>query len=208
MKLLIVSDIHQEESVIGKLKELKDREKPDHFLVCGDVSGAVTFAKEFLEAFPDVFIVPGNWDSQSVNGVLTEAKNYVHRKRIVLDEFNLVGFGYSNITPFDTFGELSEDKIYSQMSELEIDEHTLLLLHCPPKGFFDIAKGVHVGSESIRKIIEEKKPFCAFFGHVHEHQGSQEYQSTRLVKVPAAIDCKACIVELNGKVMKVKFVII
>lgn len=207
MRLLIASDIHQEEESIERMKM---KEGYDHLLVCGDISRNVSFAEEVLEAFPDAFIVPGNWDSEAVNKVISKAKNFAHKKRFELNELNIVGFGYSNITPFDTFGELTEEEIYSQMSGLDIDQNTILLLHCPPKEYFDEVGGEHVGSESILKIIQEKKPFAAFFGHVHDHSGTRKLDTGNctLVKVPSASGMRACVAQINCKEMKIEYVIL
>ena len=213
MRLLVVSDIHDEEAA---QERIKDKMAPgngfDHLLVCGDITHKVSFAEDFITMFPDAFIIPGNWDSTAVDETIAGAKNFCHMKRIELesdggDGLNIVGFGHSNITPFNTYGELSEGGIYSQMSGLDIDKDTLLLMHCPPKGYFDdICAGKHAGSESILRVIKEKKPFAAFFGHVHEHAGTLKLKSTMLVKVPAAKDMKACAVEFNSRRMIVDFV--
>ena len=216
MKLLVVSDIHDEEIALERIKEKMAPENGfGHLLVCGDISHRVSFAEDFIDMFPDAFIVPGNWDSKNVNETIVKAKNFCHKKRIRLgsdggdnlDGFNIVGFGHSNITPFHTYGEHSEEEIYSEMSKLDIDGNTLLLMHCPPKGYFDdVGDGRRAGSESIQRVIEEKKPFAAFFGHVHEHAGTLMLGSTMLVKVPAAKDMKACAVEFNSRKMIVDFV--
>jgi len=213
MRLLVVSDIHDEEAVLERIKEkMAPGNGFDHLLVCGDISHNVSFAEDFISMFPSAFIVPGNWDSKNVNETIAKAENFCHGKKISLGKendgsFNIVGFGHSNITPFHTYGELSEEEIYTQMSKLDIDENTLLLMHCPPKGYFDdVSDRRHAGSESIQRIIEEKKPFAAFFGHVHEHAGTSKLGSTMLVKVPAAKDMKACSVEFNSRRMIVDFV--
>ncbi len=202
MRFLVVCDIHEEEEAVSRIGQ-KFREGYDNLLMCGDLSRSVSFAEEFLSRFPDAFVIPGNWDSEAVGSAISKAKNYCHGKRIELgDGHNIVGFGYSNITPFGTYGELDEEKIYAQMSKLPIDSKTLLMLHCPPKGFFDEARNHHVGSESILRIIKEKKPMAAFFGHIHEHRGSFDLGPTRLVKIPAALELRAVSAEIvDGKLI-------
>ena len=208
MKLLVVCDIHDEEDAVARIK-LKMAKGFDHLLVCGDLSRSVSFAEDFLSQFPDAFIIPGNWDSEGVNNVMRRAKNYAHGKRFELTEgLNLVGFGYSNITPFHTYGELTEEKIYAGMSALPIDRNTLLMLHCPPKGHFDEARDAHVGSESILRIIREKKPLAAFFGHIHELSGSSNLGTTKLVKVPGANGLQAAIAETNKGKLDLEFVML
>jgi hypothetical protein len=156
---------------------------------------------------PNCLIVPGNWDSEAVNIFLSKKPNWLHGKRLEIGGgLNAVGFGYSNPTPFGTFGELSEQDIYLGMKGLPIDSNTLLLLHCPPKGFFDDRKGMHVGSESIRRIIEERQPLAAFFGHIHEYHGVARLGKTTLVKLPLANLLEACSVSISDKKTDVEII--
>jgi Icc-related predicted phosphoesterase len=85
------------------------------------------------------------------------------------------------------------------MRRLPIDENTLLLLHCPPYGFFDERKGAHVGSVSIRRVIEEKRPLAAFFGHIHEYRGTSMLGKTALIKLPPANGSAACSFSITDK---------
>jgi Icc-related predicted phosphoesterase len=209
MKILIVSDIHQDEQSVEKIKGKMDSGDFDYLFVCGDIAKSVSFTEEFIEKFKDAFIIPGNWETEEVNDALKKAKNYINEKKCGLsDGLNVVGFGYSNITPFNTFGELHEEDILDRMSKLNIDNNTILLLHCPPKGFFDEINNEFVGSESILKIIEEKKPALAVFGHVHEHYGVTMLEQTKLIKVPAAVDMKCAELTIKNKEVTVEFVML
>ena len=58
----------------------------------------------------------------------------------------------------------------------------------------------------MRKIIEEKKPLVAFFGHIHEQSGTEKLGSTTLVKIPAANSYRAAIVEIKNKKVSVEFI--
>jgi len=228
MRALVVCDIHEDEEALTRIRDRMGRERFDHLLVCGDLSRSASFAEDFLSEFPDAFVIPGNWDSKAAGEVLAKAKNYVHERRIKLGNgLNVVGFGYSNITPFRTFGELPEEEIYRRMSNLEIDGDTLLMLHCPPKGHFDEVRdanvangdiaplvrsveqvGIHAGSEAILRVVEEKRPLAAFFGHIHDHHGTAALGKTTLVKVPAAESMRGCIVETDKRKLKTEFVIL
>lgn len=206
MKILAFSDLHEEEAALEGLKNIA--KNYDHVFMCGDISRSNYFAEEVLRAFPDSFIVPGNWDSRTVNDFFSSKKQWLQEKRAELaGGLNAVGFGYSPPTPFGTYGELSEGEIYSRMSKLPIDRNTLLLLHCPPKGHFDNVHVVrHIGSESILKIIEEKKPLAAFFGHAHELAGTGMLGPTTLVKLPPANSMRACSLEIRDKRISAEFI--
>ncbi|MFN7991255.1 MAG: metallophosphoesterase family protein [Candidatus Micrarchaeia archaeon] len=205
MKVLAFSDIHDDESALESLARLIPGY--DMAFICGDISHKDSFTRDVLGFFPRSFIIPGNWDSRAVNSILSASPQWLHMKRAELDGgLNAVGFGYSNPTPFGTYGELSEAEIYRQMSGLSIDPDTILLLHCPPKGHFDSVDGRAVGSEAVLRVIEEKKPLAALFGHIHEHQGFGMLGGTSLVKLPPADEMRACSLSINNKRISAEFI--
>ena len=204
MRILAFSDLHGDELALEALGRLTP--SYDHIFICGDISHSASYAESVLESFPKAFIVPGNWDSKIVNEKLAGSPGWVHEKRVPIEDgLNVVGFGYSPPTPFGTFGELGEGEIYARMSRLDIDQNTLLLLHCPPKGHFDQAYLRSIGSNSILKIIEEKKPLAAFFGHAHEHFGAKKLGTTELIKLPPANSMRACSVSIINKKISAEF---
>ncbi len=205
MRILAVSDIHDDETALESIESLsKDY---DHVFIAGDSATTNYFAEKLVSLLPEAFIIPGNNESRGVIEVLEKAENYVHGKRMEIEDgLNIVGFGFSNFTPFGTPGELSEEEIEERTGRLRVDENTLLLLHCPPKGFFDEARGENTGSTSILRFIESRKPFAAFFGHIHEHRGTAGLGQTTLVKIPAANSMGAAAVEISNKRITVGFV--
>jgi len=207
MRILAFSDLHGDEAALDSLRSIARSDRYDRVFICGDITKHVVFAESVAEAFPNGLIVPGNWDSGPVNDFLSTTAQWIHEKRVELPEgLNAVGFGYSPPTPFRTHGELTENDIHSRMSKLAIDPNTLLLLHCPPKGHFDEGfLGRHIGSESILRVIQEKKPLAAFFGHAHEQEGVSQLGPTTLVKLPPANIMRACSVEVRDKRIGVKF---
>ncbi len=211
MKILAFSDIHDEEIALESLVKLAPNY--DYVFACGDISHSTLFLEELLTKIPNSFVIPGNWDNRIVNNYMFEQKQCVHEKRIELidnqdpnSKLNVVGFGYSSPTPYGTYGELSEEEIYSKMSKLPIDQNTLLMLHCPPFGHFDNRGEKHLGSHSILKIINEKKPVCAFFGHVHENKGVKKLNDTNLIKLPAANEMLAYSLEISSKMFKAQVI--
>lgn len=205
MRILAFSDLHENEAALEALKALSPQF--DHVFICGDVSKNNLFAEAVLGAFPKGFVIPGNWDNEHVNKLLSSNSQWIHERRVEIGNgLNVVGFGYSNITPFGTYGELNEDEILSRLSKLPIDSNTILVLHCPPKGYFDkTPRGDHAGSDSILKVITEKKPLAALFGHIHEHMGMQKLGSTTLVKLPAADGMRACSLSIEDKNINAEF---
>ncbi len=206
MRILAFSDLHEEEAALESLRARAG--DYDHVFICGDSAKSATFTESVLESFPRAFIVPGNWDSKAANEALSRSGQWLQERREEIEDgLNVVGFGFSPPTPFGTFGELPEQEIYSRMSALPIDSSTLLLMHCPPKGYFDDVHFVRrIGSEAILRVIKEKRPLAAFFGHVHEHFGPAELGPTQLVKLPPACGMRACSVSIKDKRITAEFI--
>ncbi len=205
MKILAFSDLHDEEAALDSLSDLAP--SYDHVFACGDLTQSVSFAEEILARIPNALVIPGNWDSEPVDRCLSASPRWLHGRSMALgDGLSAAGFGYSNHTPFGTFGELDEDEIYAGMSSIGIDGRTMLLLHCPPKGRFDSVGGKSVGSASIARIIEERQPLAAFCGHIHEHHGTELVGRTTLVKLPPAMEMHACSLSVKNKRITADFI--
>jgi len=206
MRILAFSDLHDEEAALDSLEKLAP--SYDFVFACGDMTHSRSFAESLVKSLPNSLIIPGNWDSRVVNECLSEKPQWLQERRVELGNgLNAVGFGFSPPTPFYTFGEMNEGEIYSRMSRLPIDRNTLLLLHCPPKGHFDLVHLVRrIGSSSMLKIIEEKKPLAAFFGHVHEHMGVEKFGPTELVTLPPANSMRAASITIRDKRITTEFI--
>ena len=98
----------------------------------------------------------------------------------------IFGCGGSNITPFGTPTEFSEDEIYATLRagyDLVRDVRPLLMIcHTPP---FDtkcdrILSGKPVGSTAARQFIEEVKPEVCISGHIHESAGVDQIGPTQI----------------------------
>lgn len=202
MRILLLSDLHDEEEVLSRVGHLLKKNRFDYIFVAGDFTRHnISYIEDFLRLAPHSYIINGNNEHPQVIEFLKNTKNYIHEKKVELGVYNLIGFGYSPPTPFNTAGEISEDVIYERLSKLPIDNKTILLLHTPPYGCFDETKLGNAGSHSIRKIIEEKKPFIAICGHIHENEGIGLLEKTTVVKIPAANHFKYAIMEIiRGKI--------
>lgn len=206
MKLFVISDLHGNDFYLEKLAEHKI-DKYDYVLIAGDsTNNSTSFITELLEIFKNAYIIPGNNENANVLEIMHRAKHYAHQKRFELKEgYSLVGFGFSNPTPFHTPGEMNEDKIYKELRKMKIDEKTILLIHAPPYGLLDKVNETHIGSVAIRKIIEEKQPLLVFCGHLHEISGIQKLGKTIIVNVPAAENGKYCSAEITNNTIAIEF---
>ena len=96
------------------------------------------------------------------------------------------GLGYSNITPFDTPGEYSEEEIAEALRAFENEKPLYLVAHCPPHGakLDEYAPGKHAGSTALRAWVERVQPAYLFSGHIHETAGlADQLGPTRCINV-------------------------
>jgi Icc-related predicted phosphoesterase len=146
-------------------------------------------------------MMAGNDDDPFVDEVLDSAK-VVHHVDGTLCEFGpytLLGFGYSNPTPWHSPRELPETEIESRLRSLaaglENPRMTVFNVHVPPhNSSLDLAPKlredlsfatpgsqphtVAVGSTAVRRVIEDCQPLLALHGHVHESKAATTIGST------------------------------
>lgn len=157
-----------------------------------------------------MYLIPGNDDpSEVVNKINDTAWGNIisfDEGIVELNDHVLVGFGYSNVTPWNTHRELSEEEMYTRLSKLMSKlnggeySRTILVVHAPPYGtsidqapmltsdFKIVRRGgevvlTHVGSVSVRRVIEEYRPLMGLHGHIHE-SGGVDYIKVDGAKVP------------------------
>jgi len=89
---------------------------------------------------------------------------------------HLAGLGYSNLTPFHTPGEFTEQEIARELTAFEGIESLCLIVHFPPKGtkLDEVMFGRHVGSDTLRTWVERAQPQRLFCGHIHECAGKSD----------------------------------
>ncbi len=80
--------------------------------------------------------LPGNLDRREVTQFLETEGIALHGKGVVLDGIGIFGCGGSNITPFNTPTELTEDEIYATLrlgTQVVQNRRPLLMVcHTPP----------------------------------------------------------------------------
>ena len=111
----------------------------------------------------------------------------------------MFGFGGSNPTPFDTPGEMDDDKIYRAVYDLlanydyvyntEVPKVRILVTHAPPfnTAADRVENGEHVGSSGIQKSIHEFEPEINLCGHIHEAKSLSKIGTTTDVANPGML---------------------
>ncbi|MCD6348750.1 MAG: metallophosphoesterase family protein [Candidatus Korarchaeota archaeon] len=199
MRVLLASDVHGAE---GKLKSMLDKEGADVIVLAGDLSnGSMHQVRSVLRACREreapVLFVPGNMDPPDLLRVETlEGCENLHLRRIEVLGFTFGGVGGGNISPFGTPIELGEEELWEGLSELsEVD---VLVVHAPPyRTKLDVIRsGVHVGSKSIRRFIEEEQPLLCVCGHIHESPSVDRIGKTVVVNAGPLVWGRYAIIEV------------
>jgi Icc-related predicted phosphoesterase len=144
----------------------------------------------------DIFWMLGNDDPPELAALFDNAP-WGHQAEdhvLQLDEqgHQLASFGYSNLTPWDSYREMTEDDLFSRLEQLcgrlDDPETSVFNFHVPPYGTgLDEApvldselrvqtavgqvKMAAVGSTAVKEVIERFQPLASLHGHVHESAG-------------------------------------
>ena len=143
----------------------------------------------------------GNDDPPSLAALLDEAPwgEHAEGKLLQLNGHEIVSWGYSNKTPWDSYREMTEDQLRETfdrlMGDLRNPERAVLNLHVPPydtgldeaprlnanlqvQTALGQVKLVPVGSIAVRECLERLQPLLGLHGHIHESQGFRKLGRT------------------------------
>lgn len=191
MKILAMGDIHGKyQKILNYLPE----SDADLIILTGDIThfGPPKLGKEILNEMTSfnipTLVIPGNCDPTSIYSEIENSGAVnIHNKTMIMKDIGICGFGGSNPTPFDTPLEFEDIDIYYEleklMKQIEDQQIRILVTHAPPYNTKTdlIPSGDHVGSKSVRKIIEEFQPSLNICGHIHEARAVDKIESTIIV---------------------------
>jgi Icc-related predicted phosphoesterase len=175
-----------------------------------------------------IFINLGNDDPEYLFEVLKESEIFKVGEGEVFDfnGYEIVSYGYVNPTPWNTFREKKEEEIYNDLSKIvsKITNYSKAIynFHAPPyntnldnaplldENLKPIVRGgeivyTHVGSKSIRRIIEETNPLLGLHGHIHESRGFDKVNNTIVINPGSEYNSgllHAALVILEGESIK------
>jgi len=176
MKVLIFSDLHNDARALERLMDIE----ADYYICAGDL---VSFRKgldkmgEILQRRASrMYVMPGNHETVDDMTKLAAKHGFrsLHDASIECGGHHIAGLGYSNITPFNTPGEYSEQEIAAKLAKFAKLKPLVLICHAPPKetALDRIKEGLHAGSPAVREFIEKYQPPYFFCGHIHEAEGA------------------------------------
>jgi len=169
-------------------------------------------------------LMPGNDDGWYVDDVLGESAEVMNTdgRVIQLPEFQVLGFGPSNRTPWHTQRECDETEIAARldalMPQVDPDKPVVVVTHVPPHGStLDVAPKlredlsivmeggetvmVPVGSTAVRAFLERVQPVLSLHGHIHESRGAVHVGRTLAINPGSAYNTGAlfgAIVTVSG----------
>lgn len=175
MRLLLFSDIHSDLRALERLVE----KEADYYFAVGDLvnwgKGLNDVGHILQRRGRQVYVMPGNHESASDIAVFCDkyGLNDFHGQHMEVAGYHVAGLGYSNITPFKTPGEYTEEQIADRLSHFGALEPLILLCHCPPKNtpLDRSGPGQHFGSTAVAQFIGMHHPEYFFCGHIHEAAG-------------------------------------
>jgi len=193
LRILAFSDLHGDQTLIDRVKQAS--KDCDLVLCCGDITPAhgktIDIARRIGRLDARVLAIPGNFELPNEMSIACKELGWtdLHGKSFEISNVVFAGCGGGNIGPFGTPYELSEQEFKELLDKLDTSKPFVFVSHCPPKGFVDEPRqGLHVGSEAIRKFIEEKQPMFQFCGHIHESGGEEaSIGNTRIINVAKQI---------------------
>jgi len=207
MKIVAFSDIHGK---YEKIIEFLKKNQVDLVILTGDIThfGPSELAGEILNEIASfdvpVLAIPGNCDPVDLYGSIDNSNAInIHGKSVTIKNVGICGFGGSNPTPFKTPLEFEEVEIYDQakkaLEEVKDSKVTIFVTHTPPLDTKTdlLPSGDHVGSTSIRKIIEELNPTINVCGHIHESKSTDKIGETEVINPGMTAGGHACLINID-----------
>jgi Icc-related predicted phosphoesterase len=170
------------------------------------------------------YVCPGNDDSAEIDEVVRQSKHVelAEGKAVDLgDGFKMISTGWSNVTPWKTFREASEEdmaaKIEAMIPQAGDMSRAVFNFHCPPYGsgldeapqldadlnVVDAGRAlVPVGSTAVRDAILKYQPLLSLHGHIHEGKGAVRVGKTLSINAGSLYEqgvLQGALVELDPK---------
>ena len=173
MRLLLFSDLHGDHAAARRLVEAA--REVDVVVGAGDYAvmrqGLPQIVRTLSAIERPAVLVCGNAESpDDLRAAVSSwpAARVLHGEQTVLQD--VVFFGLGGAVPVTPFGSWSVDLTEEEAGRLldPCPPQAVLVVHSPPKCTVDLsADGKHLGSEMIRKVVEEKMPRLVVCGHIH-----------------------------------------
>jgi Icc-related predicted phosphoesterase len=179
MKIIIVSDLHQQRKCLDHFVRVLDTEKPEGVLCPGDVTDRGTNHLEYAKKFVEVCktrsvplrVVHGNNDDLNVRAYFKEQGILWHFQCEKIWDTQFCGVGWLDEEgPSLGFAEASSKAIPERFDVAG----SILVTHAPPIS----------ASRRTAQVDPKSKPALHISGHMHSWEGEQERNGIRWVRIP------------------------
>ena len=181
-----------------------------------------------------LYVIPGNDDRFEIDDEVKRAESMVYCEGQVVDiaGYEVASCGFTNPTPWHTPRELREEDLARKLDAATRGvghlDRAIFNFHCPPVDTaIDVAPRLppdlkvvaragtvmtqHVGSTSVRKLLEERQPMLGLHGHIHESRGEDRVGRTLVLNPGSEYNqgiLHGVLVDLeDGKVVRHQFTI-
>jgi len=197
MKLLIISDLQADSSLLDKMDSLFSQ--ADAVLFAGNFASASDFEsgsealKRLSAKHEAIFAVLGSCDSEDFLEDLEAADVSVEKALVFHEGLAFSGAGGGLYEKGEGAFERSEEEILSDFDIInnsieEIEDSSLwqqviLISHTPPRGqLCDKEKeDCHIGSQLFTDFILENQPLAVICGHTKEGRGIEKLGNTSII---------------------------
>lgn len=174
MRLLLFSDLHRNREAAEKLLELSHH--ADVMVGAGDFAtcrhGVTDCIDVLKQSSCETVLVAGNGESfEELRDACVEWKRVHVLHGMTTMIAGVPFFGIGGGIPVTPFGAWSWDHSESQAEQLvaKCPEDCVLVSHSPPYGIVDrSSNGEHLGSSTIRSLIDRCSPRLLACGHIHD----------------------------------------
>ncbi|MBI2668940.1 metallophosphoesterase family protein [Candidatus Woesearchaeota archaeon] len=189
MKILALSDIHEDRHLMQKMAEKGAAEKVDLVILAGDLAGHTNSVEglvgPFMEKGLEVAVLPGNHEGMAEIGFLVDrygAKN-LHGYVLHKGDVGIFGCGYADVGLHQISHEDMFNTLQKAHDSLRNVKKKVMVTHIQPSESI-LGLGVFPGNKGVRKAIEQFQPDVHICGHIHETHGIEDrIGRTRVINV-------------------------
>jgi len=186
VRLLAFSDVHRDERQAARLAEMSV--DADVVVAAGDFASVHLGLEKLIDMLvviekPTVLVPGNNETEENLRHACRGWRSAIvlHGEGTQIEDVPFYGLGAGvPTTPWPWSFDLTEEEAAEKLAGCP--EDAVLVVHSPPKGHLDGDR--HLGSESVLRTIEKRRPRVAICGHIHEDAGRETtIGSTRLLNV-------------------------
>lgn len=215
MKILVLSDLHANNSILDKMGG--QFSKADAVVFAGDFAECFKpeTGKAALEALctkhDSIFAVLGNCDEPEFIEELEGQDICVERSLVFHDGLAFAGSGGGTYFTGKTANERDENEILSDFNIVEnsvkdtgdasLWKSLILISHNPPKDTKcdAVNESLHAGSQLFTDFIKQNQPLAVICGHIHEGRAIDKIGETVIINPGALQEANYAWLEVEKK---------